>query len=66
VKDCSPARKRQEAQKRDLMNSFEPARVSLKVNERLEITANADDADSVTTNEVIAASRNVSLDEQYA
>jgi hypothetical protein len=53
------------AEKCYLVNCFEPARVSLKVNQRIETTANLGDANAVMSNEEIAASRDVSLDEQY-
>jgi len=56
--------KRQEAQKSDLVNPFQPARVSLKPNQRFQTAANLGDADAVTTNEEIAAGRNISFDKQ--
>ena len=64
--NCPSQGERQEAQKSDLVNPFQPARVSLKPNQRFQTAANLGDANAVTANEEIAASRNIALEEQYS
>jgi hypothetical protein len=47
------------------VNGFKFARASLKLDQRVEVAANFDDANAITVPEEITTSRYIPLDEQY-